>query len=220
MNYRLLIPATALLALAACGGKPPEPPPVEAPPPPVVEAPDPINIEEVIERSATVEALNLEKRLVTLKAEDGEVFTVEAGPEVRNLAQVKVGDVVVARYYRAIGAKLSTAATPDAPVVDLAGERAAEGERPAGAIGTQATVPVTIVTTRDEGKVVSFYGEDGLVRVLEVQNPTAQEFVRGLKEGDKVELTFTEALAISVEPAAPAMPADPASPADPAAPAP
>jgi hypothetical protein len=217
VNYRLLIPASALLALAACGGKPPEPAPVEAPPPPVVEAPDPINIEEVIERSATVEAINLEKRLVTLKAEDGEVFTVEAGPEVRNLPQVEVGDMVVARYYRAVGARLSTTATPDAPVIDLAGERAAEGERPAGAIGTQATVPVTIVATRDEGKVVSFYGEDGLVRVLEVQTPAAQEFVRGLKEGDKVELTFTEALAISVEPATPA---DAAMPADPAAPAP
>lgn len=183
--------------LAACGGKPPEPPP---PAPEPAAAPEPLKLEELEEVTATVESVNLETRLVTLKVQDGETFTVEAGPEVRNLPQVQVGDTVVARYYRAIGAQLKPSGSPDTPVVDMAGERAAEGERPAGVIGTTATIPVTIVATRDEGKVVSFYGEDGLVRVLEVQRPAAQEFVRGLKEGDKVEITFTEALAVSVEP--------------------
>lgn len=215
MNYRLLLPVSVLVTLAACGGKPPEPP-APAPAPEPAAAPEPLKLEELEEVTATVEAVNLEARLVTLKGQSGETFTIEAGPEVRNLPQVQVGDTVVARYYRALGAQLKPAGTPDAPVVDLAGERAAEGERPAGAIGTTTTVPVTIVSTRDEGKAVSFYGQDGLVRVLEVKNPAAQEFVRGLKEGDKVELTYTEALAISVEPTPAAAPAEPAAPAAPA----
>jgi hypothetical protein len=209
VNYRLLLPVSVLVTLAACGGKPPEPP---APAPEPAAAPEPLKLEELEEVTATVEAVNLETRLVTLKGQDGETFTIEAGPEVRNLPQVQVGDTVVARYYQAIGAQLKPAGAPDAPVIDMAGERAAEGERPAGVIGTTATIPVTIVSTRDEGKVVSFYGEDGLVRVLEVQRPEAQEFVRGLKEGDKVEVTFTEALAVSVEPT----PAESAAPAEPA----
>lgn len=212
MNYRLLLPVSVLVTLAACGGKPPEPPP-PAPAPEPAAAPEPVRVEEIEEVTATVEAVNLDTRLVTLKGQNGDLFTIEAGPEVRNLPQVKVGDTVVARYYRAIGAQLKPAGAPDAPVVDLAGERAAEGERPAAAIGRSATIPVTIVSTRDEGKVVSFYGDDGLVRVLEVKNPAAQEFVRGLKEGDKVEITYTEALAISVEPTPAAAPAEPAAPA-------
>ncbi len=63
-------------------------------------------------------------------------------------------------------------------------------------------MPVTIVSVANDGKVVSFYGDDGLQRVIEVQRPEGQAFARGLKEGDMVELTYTEALAISVEPVA------------------
>ena len=210
MNYRQLLAASALGTLAACGGKPPEAPP-PAPPAPAAEtaaapapAPEPINIAEIDEVTATVEAVDLEKRLVTLKNPAGETFTIEAGPDVRNLPQVKVGDTVVARYYRALAAQMKPAGTPDAPVIDMAAERAAEGERPAAAVGTTATVPVTIVSASADGRVVSFSREDGFGRVLDVKNPAAQEFVRGLKAGDKVELTYTEALAISVEAAAPA----------------
>jgi hypothetical protein len=32
-------------------------------------------------------------------------------------------------------------------------------------------------------------------------DPKAREFIRGLKRGDEVEVTFTEAAAISVQPA-------------------
>jgi hypothetical protein len=34
-----------------------------------------------------------------------------------------------------------------------------------------------------------------------VQDPKAQAFARGLKAGDEVQLTFTEALAVSISPA-------------------
>ena len=204
MNRQLLLSAAALILLAACGGKPPAPAPAAAPetPPAAAAAPAPVEVESLVEVSATVDAIDMANRLVTLRGDDGEISTVQVSDEVQNLPQVKVGDRVTARYYRAIGAQIATATTPDATTVDLAGGRAAPGERPAAAVGRTATVPVTITAVRSEGKSVSFYGEDGLVRVIEVQDPKAQEFVRGLKEGDKVELTFTEAVAISVEPAA------------------
>jgi hypothetical protein len=41
-----------------------------------------------------VEAIDQANRLVTLKAADGWTLFVKAGPEVRNLAQVRVGDRV------------------------------------------------------------------------------------------------------------------------------
>jgi hypothetical protein len=205
MNRSIALSATALVLLAACGGKPPAataPAAPEAPPaaPAAAAAPEPVTVEEVVERTALVEAIDLENRLVTLKSDDGEVATIQVGEEVRNLPQLKVGDRVVARYYQAIGAQVKAPGTPDAPAIDLAAERAPEGATPAGAVGRKLTVPVTIAAVKNDGKVVSFYGEDGLMRVIEVQRPEGQAFAQGLKEGDKVELTFTEALAISVEP--------------------
>jgi hypothetical protein len=206
MKKLVVLSAASVLILAACGGKPPAgtaSPEPEAPsaPPAAAAPPAPVSIENVVEKTATVEAIDMDKRLVTLKSDDGEVATVEVSEEVRNLPQIKVGDRVVARYYEAIGAQVSTPGAPESPTIDLAGGRAAEGERPAGAVGQRVTVPVTIAAVKDDGKVVHVYRDDGLLRVIEVQSPEGQAFARGLKEGDKVELTYTEALAISVEPA-------------------
>ena len=47
-----------------------------------------------------------------------------------------------------------------------------------------------------------FTGPGGLVRTVEVKDPNAQKFISKLKKGDHVELTYSEALAVSVEPAA------------------
>lgn len=202
MKKSLALATAGLTLLAACGGKPPaESAQPQAPAAPAEVAPAPVTVEEVIEKSAVVEAIDLEHRLVTLKADDGEVATIEVSDEVKNLPQIKTGDRVVARYYQAIGAQVRTATTPEAPTIELETVRAPEGASPAGAVGHRVTVPVTIAAVRNDGKLVSFFGEDGLMRVIEVQRPEGQEFARGLKEGDKVELTYTEALAISVEPA-------------------
>jgi hypothetical protein len=48
---------------------------------------------------------------------------------------------------------------------------------------------------------VQFYGPDKRVRTVELETPEAQAFAKKLKVGDEVVVTFTEALAVSVEPA-------------------
>ncbi len=53
-------------------------------------------IEETIQGSATVSALNPEKRTVTLKTEDGEEATLICPPEIRNYDQIRIGDKVKA----------------------------------------------------------------------------------------------------------------------------
>ena len=72
---------------------------------------------------------------------------------------------------------------------------------PAGLIGASTTVPVTIVGVDTQSNVVRFYGADQRVREIEIKKPAAQAFIKKLKAGDQVVVTFTEALAISVEPA-------------------
>src|SRR5262245_39122242 len=62
--------------------------------------------ESVITLKATVDKSDLANRLVTLKDMEGNVRTVKVGPEVKNLAQVKVGDVVTIRYIQAVAVDL------------------------------------------------------------------------------------------------------------------
>ena len=78
--------------------------------------------------------------------------------------------------------------------------RAPEGARPSGVVGTQSRQTVRITNVNNNNHVVSFYGSDGLARSLPVHTPQGREFISKLKVGDEVEVTYTEAVAISVEP--------------------
>jgi hypothetical protein len=157
------------------------------------------NSESVQSISATVESIDLAKRLVVLKGPKGRTETVEVSQAVRNLAQVKVGDSVVVKYYASIAAVI----VPKGAATDLTNSsgvtRAAEGAKPGVAVGNIVVATVVIQAVDKESHTVVFSGSDGLVRNVEVTDPDAQKFVATLKKGDQVEVTFGEALAVSVE---------------------
>ena len=56
--------------------------------------------------TASVEAIDVANRHVTLKGPRGNVFELAVDPEVRNLDQVKVGDLVVVHYLEALSLTL------------------------------------------------------------------------------------------------------------------
>jgi len=120
---------------------------------------------------------------------------------VQNLPQVKVGDRVVARYREAIGATISSSAAGAPVTVDLAEKRADPGQKPAAETSSTTNIPVTITAVDTKSNLVTFAGQDGLVRAITVTTPEAKEFIKQLKPGDTVVISYTEALAISVEPA-------------------
>jgi hypothetical protein len=168
------------------------------------EPPKPVTIENMEEVSATVEAIDASTRMISLHGTDDRRVTVVATPAVRNLAQVKVGDRVVARYYQALAAELRRrgdgSGETEAPVVETGVARAPDGARPAGAVGTRSRQTVRITAVDTKNSVVGFYGSDGLARSVPVRTQQGKEFISKLKTGDEVEITYTEAVAVSVEP--------------------
>jgi hypothetical protein len=168
------------------------------------QAPEPVTIENIKEVSATVESIDVDTRMVVLRRSDGEKLTVQVSPEVRNLAQVTSGDRVVARYYESLAAELrhrgDGSGETEAPVVESAVGRAEPGAKPGAVAGKQISQTVRINGVDKKTHVVSFYGSDGLARSIAVRTPEGQEFASKLKAGDEVELTYTEAIAVSLEP--------------------
>jgi hypothetical protein len=79
--------------------------------------------------------------------------------------------------------------------------RAALGERPAATVGEQVRTTVKVYEVDPYANTIEVTGPRGYNRRLKVKDPQAIAFIRGLKKGDEIEVTFTEALAISVEPA-------------------
>ena len=66
---------------------------------------------DAVEVKASVLAIDYRTRKVTLKGPEGNVVKVTAGPEVKRLNEVKVGDSVVARLTRAVSIEVSKPAT-------------------------------------------------------------------------------------------------------------
>jgi hypothetical protein len=56
---------------------------------------------------ATVVDIDYQTRIVTLKGPEGRFIKVTAGPEVKRLTEVNVGDSVVARFTQAVSIEVS-----------------------------------------------------------------------------------------------------------------
>jgi hypothetical protein len=152
--------------------------------------------------SAKVVAVDQAARTITLVGPEGNTLDVEAGDQVRNLDQIKVGDKVTVDYYEGLLAQVNA---PGAPTQDVtmtdAAIRAAKGARPGGGVASSVTATVTIEFVDNLRHVVQFRGPLGHSTVLQVKRPEFREMLKNLKAGDTVNLTYFEALAVSVRPA-------------------
>lgn len=165
--------------------------------------PDPLNVENTETLTATVASIDQAKRLVTLKADNGRTQTIEVGPDVENLAQVKAGDKVVVRYYEGLAAQLKKKGeAPPASQVESrsVAAKAPAGMKPGGLVGSSVNSTVVIEAVDRTAQTVTFNNKDG-THTVAVKKPEAQKFIAGLKKGDEVDITYTQALAVSVEPA-------------------
>lgn len=178
--------SAALMLLAGCASKPP---------------PAPIERKTVKQVEATVVAIHSSKRLVGLRRADGQVVTIELGPEVVNFDQIKVGDRVIASYFEAISFSLLAPREATAPgAAGVVAGRALPGERPEAALGGFIETTVTIESVDTAANTVTFTGDDGMVRTVAVEREDGRAFASRLRKGDRVLITYAEAIAISVEP--------------------
>ncbi|RNC68260.1 MAG: hypothetical protein ED859_11000 [Desulfuromonadales bacterium] len=153
--------------------------------------------ERTVTATATVQAIDLEKRVVTLKGQEGNVFDVTVGKEARNLPQLKVGDEVTVKYYEALSAKVYKKG--EAPVGEGVAEgvaRTKPGEKPGGVAGRQMTVTATVEAIDTKKPTVTLKGPEGKSVVVKIKD---RKNLENVKVGDEVVLTYTEAVAISVE---------------------
>lgn len=148
--------------------------------------------------SAQVVGVDKATRTLTLKRAQGDVVNVVAGEDVKKFDQIKVGDVVVARYVEAFTLELQKVKSTDKGTVVREGmARSAPGQAPAGVKGHQMTVIADVVALDAQKSQITLKGPRGDAVTLDVRNP---DQFKVLKVGDQIEVTYTEALAISVEP--------------------
>ncbi|MGA2404168.1 MAG: hypothetical protein ABSG91_21100, partial [Syntrophobacteraceae bacterium] len=155
--------------------------------------------QRIVTVQATVEAIDLENRVVTLKGTKGTDFDISVGEKVKNLPQVKVGDKVTAKYYEAIAVRVLKPGESGVIAGETGGVATAKpGEKPGGIAGHEITISAKVEAIDKKMPSVTLIGPAGRSVTVQVENP---KNLKKLKVGDQVEITYTEAVAISVKPA-------------------
>jgi len=145
--------------------------------------------------TATVTKIDQKTRHLTVKADDGYKYSFVVDPAVQNLAQVKKGDVITVTYTEALAYEVRKGGKASGDMA-AAAAAAAPGAKPAGVAAEQATVTVKITAIDPKVPSVTFATADGEKETIKVKDPAK---LQGVKVGDTVQITYTEALAIRVE---------------------
>lgn len=160
-------------------------------------------VHRVLEESdtvATVVSLNLETRMVTLKDDSGYLVSFRVSDEIKDLDKVKVGDRVKVQYYKAMAAEiLPVGASVGYRTENKVVTSARPGDPPGGGISLESVVNVIIEDINLEERSVTVTDPDGVHHTIHVDRPEGLAFLKQLKVGDYVDVTFKEAMAISVK---------------------
>jgi hypothetical protein len=144
--------------------------------------------------TVTVEAIDHANRQVTGKKPDGtyEVFYVPAS--VRRFDTLKIGDKVTAKYYENMVLQLK--APGDKSVDKGSGGTVRAESGTAGTVSHQRTITATITAIDPNVPSITFTGPQDWKYSSRVKDKDA---LAKVKVGDRVDITWTEALILSLD---------------------
>ncbi len=152
---------------------------------------------DVITVTAAVDAVDAEKKTVTLKLPDGTSRIIKVGPEVKNFDQIKAGDKVKTTFYESVAIFVAKAGEkPSASEVETV-EVAPKGAKPGAVVVDTIEVVSVVEKINYKKRTVSLKGPQGGVKTFTVDK-SVKNF-KNIKKGDDVILRVTEAVAVMVE---------------------
>lgn len=188
-----------LLAAIACAVVSIEPAVAQTSGAAVTSTPGKVAVAQTVEVSATITAIDKASRTITLKGPKGEEAQIVAGSEVKNFAQLKVGDIVNVKYFESLAFELKKGGGMKVEKTEKAGKAGAkEGEKPAGLAGRQVTVVGDVIKLDAATQTVTVKGPE---RTVELKARDPEQF-KLIAVGDQIQATYSQALAVAVTPVA------------------
>ena len=144
--------------------------------------------------SVTVEAIEQSNRSLTVKKPDGTYDVLYVPSDIKRFDTLKVGDTINARYYENVVLQLKAPGEKDTDTRSSGVARAESGT--AGTVSHQRTITATITAIDPAAPSITFSGPRGWTYTTRVKDTEA---LAKVKVGDKVDITWTEALVVSIE---------------------
>ncbi len=151
---------------------------------------------ELVVINAKVKAIDKKNRVVTLKFEDGTEKKIKCGPEVRNFAQIHIGDDVKAQFLESVELVVSGPGTK--PSADRQKEvaRAPLGSKPGYAVVDAVEVTATVQAIDYQTRDVTLLGPEG--KTIKLKAGPEIKRLNDVKQGDTVLARLTKAASITV----------------------
>ena len=151
---------------------------------------------QVTSVTATVEAIDTARRELTLKGPKGGLVVMEVPESVKRFNEIKVGDHLTVKYAEAVVVEVHKA-DPSAKVgmsEKMDAERKASA-KPSGVVTRTITATVEVADVDMKAPSITIKGDNENTlsyRVQDVKN------LEGVKKGDKIVITYKEAVALEV----------------------
>jgi Cu/Ag efflux protein CusF len=149
--------------------------------------------------TVTIQAIDAATRILTVRLENGEVDSFEVGPQVVRFNELKVGDRIRASYLESVVLELRKPGEASKPPADtLAGGTATTAKPPAAGVARRQTTTVTVLKVDQAAPSLTVQTADGRTVTRKVADKNA---IANVKAGDRIDVTYTQALVANVEPA-------------------
>jgi hypothetical protein len=148
---------------------------------------------DAITARARITKIDKNSRTLTLTDSKGQMLDVQVGQNI-DIGSLKVGDMVQATYYESVAVAIRNPNEAPAP-----GATERMVERP-GTTVRQTTVSARVSSVDLKNDMVTFDMPSGGSRTVHVKDPTLQARLGQLKPGNMVEITYTQASVLSLQP--------------------
>jgi len=145
--------------------------------------------------TATVEGIETASRSVTVKKTDGTYDQLYAPESFKAFDKLKIGDKITAKYYDNVVLNVKKAGEAAVDKSSSAVTKATGGG--AGTAAHQRTITATITAIDMNVPSIAFSGPNGWKYSSRVEDKAA---LGKVKVGDKVDITWTQAMILSLEP--------------------
>ena len=149
--------------------------------------------------TATVVRVDQAKRHLVLKGESGMEFSIQVPESVKRLNEIKPGDKIKVDYYEAVALSLKKGGEGGAAGTERTLTERKAGKLPSGTVAHEQSGTVEVMKVDKDKNQVTVKRPNGNIDTIDVKDPDMQAQLSNLKEGDKIQATYTEAAAISVE---------------------
>jgi len=156
-----------------------------------------VTVSEAKKTKATVESVDAAEKRVTLKTSDGRTVHLKL-PNARNLDQLSKGDIVTVDYLQSTAVAMAKPGQePTGPETQQYVAVPEKGQMPGGVAVQTIKETATIEKINAKKREVTLKGPEGNTVQLSVDPRVTN--LNEFKKGDQIVITYTEAVAISVQ---------------------